>query len=68
MDSDTFLGVIGWVIGAAVVLGVQFFVIKYAVLSALRSHTMSSTSAVSVVSSVPLSLKQADAEVGEPRE
>lgn len=68
MDSDTFLGVIGWIIGAAIALLVLFFVIKYAVLSALRSHTLGSTTAVSVVSAVPLTFKQTDAEVSQPRE
>lgn len=37
----------------------QYFIIQAAVLSALRQHTMNSTAAVSVVSSVPLQIAEA---------
>lgn len=56
MESNTFGLVIGWIIGAAVGLALLYFVIYYSVLNALRAHTVSSTTGVSVVSAVPLQL------------
>ncbi|MFL2000014.1 hypothetical protein [Microbacterium sp. A1-JK] len=49
---------------AAGVIGLvaQYFIIQAAVLSALRQHTMNSTAAVSVVSSVPLRVEAQDAD------
>lgn len=60
--------IIGAIIGAVIFLGLLYLVIRYAVLHALRDHTLSSTTGVSIVSAVPLVLKHADAEVAEPSE
>ncbi|WP_157001448.1 hypothetical protein [Agromyces laixinhei] len=38
MDNATFFALLGWIVGVAVVLGLQFFIIRYAVLGALRAH------------------------------
>lgn len=51
MDILTLLVLIA---AGVVALVAQYFIIQAAVLSALRQHTMNSTAAVSVVSSVPL--------------
>lgn len=53
-NNDAFSAVVISIIAAVVSLFILFFVIKYAVLSALREHTTSSTTAVSVVSANPL--------------
>lgn len=52
---DIFWPVIILVVVLAIALAVQYAIIRAAVLSALREHTLSSTTAVSVVSAVPLS-------------
>lgn len=61
MATWNFMVVIIWLVGALVFFGLQYLVIRYGVLHALRQHTMSSTSAVSVVSAVPLRLARVDA-------
>ncbi|ONI63915.1 hypothetical protein ALI44B_04625 [Leifsonia sp. ALI-44-B] len=48
MDTDTLLALLGYVVGLAVALVALYFIIKSAVLAALREHTLSSTTAVSV--------------------
>jgi hypothetical protein len=39
MDSMAFIAVVGWILGALVVLVVLGLVVRTAVLSALRMHT-----------------------------
>jgi hypothetical protein len=56
MATWNFLVVLLWIVGGAVILGAQYLVIRYAVLHALRQHTVTSNWGVSVVSSVPLRL------------
>lgn len=48
------------IVAGAVGLAVLYAVIRAAVLSALREHTVSSTTAVSLVSAVPLKLASAE--------
>ena len=57
--------VVGWVIGGTVGLVALYFVVRGAILSALREHTMSSTTAVSVTSAVPLRLESGGATAGD---
>ncbi|TFV82053.1 hypothetical protein E4V99_14055 [Microbacterium sp. dk485] len=54
MDAQLLGLVVGWLIGAALTLAALYYVVRAAILSALREHTMSSTTAVSVTSAVPL--------------
>jgi hypothetical protein len=50
------LAIIIWLVSAAVSFFILYWVIRLAVLHALREHTISSTAAVSVVSAVPLTI------------
>jgi hypothetical protein len=55
MDAGSIAGAIFmYILLAAAGIAVTYAVIYYAVLNALRTHTMSSTTAVSVTSAVPL--------------
>ncbi|MDY0827536.1 hypothetical protein SK224_00180 [Microbacterium sp. BG28] len=54
MTGETILAVTLWALGALVGVTALYLTIRFAVLHALRDHVMSSTTAVSITSSVPL--------------
>lgn len=62
MDAAVIFTIVGWAIGTAISLAALYFVVRAAILSALREHTMNSTMAVSVVSANPIRI----ASSGEP--
>ncbi|MDQ0576659.1 hypothetical protein [Agromyces albus] len=66
MATWNFMVVFIGIIIAAVFFGLQYLVIRYGVLHALRAHTVSSTTGVSIVSAVPLRLAQVSEAEAEP--
>ena len=54
-----FVIVIIWILAAAISWALIYSAVRLAVLHALRAHTVTSTSAVSIVSAVPLTIEQA---------
>ena len=58
MGTWNFMVIVIWLVGALVFFGGLYLVIRFGVLHALRDHTVSSTTGVSIVSSVPLRVVQ----------
>ena len=58
--------VFGSIIMVVVFFGLQYLVIRYGVLHALRAHAVSSTMGVSIVSSGPLRVAQVSEAEAEP--